>query len=393
MGLQIVGKGSGVAIQGRLCLKGLMKPQHLPVLTSLRFFAAASVVIAHMLQPIMLAPYPGMPQLALGVSFFFVLSGFILTYANADGINIKRFYYGRFARLWPVHLATGLLAFAFLTPFLLERPEWHLPILTNILLLQAWVPITGYPFTLNSVSWSISAELFFYLCFPFMRGRYFWWALSAAVALTFVGLAAVEIANASPDIQPLWNFSARHWVLQHPFMRVLEFTVGVGFGRLFLRRKVKAGTVLEIIAVSAVIGFGTVSNASKDILIALGLPHVGFWFAQTGGMLFMGAGIFIFAHQQGAVSKALMNPILVSLGKVSFSTYMVHQIIIKLAAGASWPDELGVVTASILVLGAIYAGSYVSWFIFEKWAYSALTGRNRTSGRHVIKKASTGSRA
>lgn len=55
----------------------------LPQLTSLRFFAAGAIVLFHMSgQGLM--PFAAQPALANGVSFFFVLSGFILAY-NYDG--------------------------------------------------------------------------------------------------------------------------------------------------------------------------------------------------------------------------------------------------------------------------------------------------------------------
>ena len=54
-----------------------------------------------------------------GVSFFFVLSGFILTYAYPtlpDAEAVRRFWVARFARLWPVHIVAALL-------FILARPQ------------------------------------------------------------------------------------------------------------------------------------------------------------------------------------------------------------------------------------------------------------------------------
>src|SRR5262245_19632502 len=54
-----------------------------------------------------------------GVSFFFVLSGFILTYAYPslpDARAVRRFWVARFARLWPLHIVAGLL-------FILANPQ------------------------------------------------------------------------------------------------------------------------------------------------------------------------------------------------------------------------------------------------------------------------------
>lgn len=60
----------------------------------------------------------------VGVGFFFVLSGFLITYIllheklNTDKISLKNFFIRRILRIWPLFYA--MILFAFLTPFLLE---------------------------------------------------------------------------------------------------------------------------------------------------------------------------------------------------------------------------------------------------------------------------------
>src|SRR6266446_3820239 len=140
-------------------------------LTSLRFFAAAMIVVFHSVNAFRIwdntkIPYP----LAQGVSFFFVLSGFILTYVYPSlkgGHGIRDFYVARIARIWPAHFVAFLL-------LLLLIPSggwvwkgehlWEIGI-TNLSLVHAWIPVASYYFSFNSVSWSISTEAFFYLAF------------------------------------------------------------------------------------------------------------------------------------------------------------------------------------------------------------------------------------
>ena len=78
---------------------------HLRSLTGLRFVAAAAVFVSH----IQYFVFPEVRQLPLGgpaVSFFFVLSGFILTYVYGQKLSrqsVPRFWFTRWARLWPLH--------------------------------------------------------------------------------------------------------------------------------------------------------------------------------------------------------------------------------------------------------------------------------------------------
>src|SRR5687768_815860 len=85
----------------------------LHALTSLRFIAAAMIVYRHLL------PYTGPAAgwtgtfpWSQGVSFFFVLSGFILAYnyrAFETPEAVVRFWVARFARVWPVHAVTAVI--------------------------------------------------------------------------------------------------------------------------------------------------------------------------------------------------------------------------------------------------------------------------------------------
>ncbi len=73
-------------------------------LTSLRFFAAMVIVFHHATNSFGIRPIG--VNLGQGVSFFFVLSGFILYYVYpklATWPNIRQFWRARIARLWPAY--------------------------------------------------------------------------------------------------------------------------------------------------------------------------------------------------------------------------------------------------------------------------------------------------
>lgn len=82
----------------------------LDALTGLRFFAALGIAILHARGAMGIpAEFHELvfPTLIQGVSFFFVLSGFILTYkypSLEDAAARRRFLWSRFSRLWPAHM-------------------------------------------------------------------------------------------------------------------------------------------------------------------------------------------------------------------------------------------------------------------------------------------------
>ncbi|MBV9671441.1 MAG: acyltransferase, partial [Verrucomicrobia bacterium] len=122
-------------------------------LTSLRFFAAASIVVLHSVEPFKFAKTDDLFPLQQGVSFFFVLSGFILAsiYPKLTRSDLRAFYTARFARIWPAHVAVFLLMLA-----ILPRSFWNFDghptisaAIANLCLVHGWIPARIYYFSYN----------------------------------------------------------------------------------------------------------------------------------------------------------------------------------------------------------------------------------------------------
>jgi len=152
----------------------LIKP-----LTSFRFIAAFAVFASHLFylesfndtkwifENIFYEGY-------LGVTFFFILSGFILTYNyynKFDELNktkVKSFLKARIARIYPVYVLTFLIAIPLSIVGILKEPLTSFFVaLINLLMLQSFVPISKVYFSYNAPSWSISNEMFFLYYFLF----------------------------------------------------------------------------------------------------------------------------------------------------------------------------------------------------------------------------------
>ena len=194
-------------------------PQVLHSLTSLRYLAAAWVVVFHFsnyFPRTALYEFKGARAGYLGVDFFFVLSGFILAHVYLAKIRDRRFdYWGfivrRVARVYPMHVATLLLTIVL--SLIGARLGWgfrvwdlgswlHLPramvmrgLFDQLVLIHAWGATPGLMF--NLPSWSISAEWFAYLAFPALvlllrwRGLPIWLLVLLAAAF----LVALDAAN------------------------------------------------------------------------------------------------------------------------------------------------------------------------------------------------------
>lgn len=342
----------------------MLRPPPLYALTSLRFFAAASIVALH-------TGISADSRLGLGVGFFFVLSGFILTYVYRDftGHSISAFYLSRFARLWPVHAVTFLFAAIVLQPNALTNPIYLMTAPLNLLLLQAWFPIQGLVFSWNGPSWSISAELWFYILLPFLAASRRLWIWGLALC----AIAAVIVLTFPPRPPGPFTFSYVHAIMQHPAVRVVEFLAGVTAGRAYnAGLRLKGGTLLELAAIALAVIYVVTSPLVQNSLSVAGFTKAAIWYDQSGGFAVFAFAIFVFAQNTGIVSRLLAWPVLVKLGEISFSTYMLHMLIIRFNMKYQIFYFMGWNLKTAVLIVIIYAGSYLLWEYVEKPARKSI---------------------
>ena len=336
-------------------------------LTILRAPAALLVFFYHITHDTVWARWlPGAATGYVGVALFFVLSGFVLTWSYKPADGAKKFYLRRFARVYPLHLFFFALALAILV--LTQKAPSAGATISNLILLQAWVPNWDYIFSVNAVSWSLSCEAFFYACTPLMlywlshrseRARYAvltgWFLLTASVA------SAVSLTSNYADVV----------VYANPLLRSGEFALGMLLGLLAL--KVRDGELamppvrtwqLWAVTVCALAGL---YGVSKVHLTHLTQTISGFLIDPVWVLVI---GIFALHDMQHAdarhragdsVSGTRMRRLLVYLGEVSFAFYLVHELVIFGAVAAPWgASAVGGVRGLILMGASLALGVFLA---------------------------------
>ena len=213
---------------------GAADTQRLDALTGLRWYAAMAVFWFHVT---MLLPDPRFSSFGVfgssGVSFFFVLSGFVLAWSARPGLALRVFYWRRFVRIWPMLAVSIALAlpvfydFPGASPSYPYEPKVGWGIAASLAGVQSWFPQLLY--IGNPTAWSLSDEAFFYLLFPFIAVVLFRFRARVLVGVAGV-LVAVNLALGIlmiPEDGVVGRTFWRDMVLSSPAGRLPEFVVGM----------------------------------------------------------------------------------------------------------------------------------------------------------------------
>ncbi|MDR0602498.1 MAG: acyltransferase [Treponema sp.] len=314
------------------------RPPEIKPLTSLRFVFAVVVFLCH---------YPGsakavFPEGFIGVEFFFILSGFMLSYNYKSKITEKKmplrgFFLARIARIYPTHLATFLLSAMLLArSSLKDQGAVVLPWLKaffNITLLQSFIPVSSYYLSFNIISWSISDEVFFYLLFPLLI-RVF--TKNGLKMKTAAGLLILIAYFTAIRLVPGQYHHALFYI--SPFTRILDFIWGMGLFHIWRYIKsagIKTGetfrgkclsTIIEILPVCLLVIM--VMQADK-ISLTYRLASC-YWIPLALLVL-----CFTQLFGEGIIQKILSSRPFVFLGKTSFAFYMLHYMMLSLVPAAA----------------------------------------------------------
>ena len=337
--------------------------ERLATLTSLRAVAALAVFTRHASE----AFFPdghGSPltrQGATGVSFFFILSGFVLAWSARPGDGAGGFYRRRFARIYPAYILVLVLT-------QVSAGTRHglspLTLLANATLVQSWVPRSSVYFASDMGAWSLGCEMFFYLLFPLVLPRLVTltprrrWQVAAAAG-------AVELAMAVATRSPQQAGGLGLWLVYVlPLTRLGEFVIGMVLAlavRGGLRPRVSLNQALAL-AVAAYLLAGFVPVWLMWVAVTL-VPFC---------LLVVAAAAW---DVEGRPTR-LRHPHLVRAGHWSYAFYLVHisvVTVVKHVAGT--PRGTAAQVALTLVSLALAVGAAGCLFTFvERPAERRLRG-------------------
>jgi peptidoglycan/LPS O-acetylase OafA/YrhL len=313
------------------------RPSRLNSLTGLRWVAAVLVFLFH------LGYVGGTTGLAIhsvigraghaGLSFFFILSGFVLTWGARPGDTARTFWRGRFVKIFPNHWVTFLVT----ALIMLAAGEalFSGPTLANLFLVQTWVPNLDFWISMNAPSWSLTCEVFFYALFPLLLWAInkipvarLWLAAGFSLAAVVAAPILIELLVPGtpkipyPTLGPV-SFEQLWLTYWFPPVRALEFVLGIVLARVVMEGKFPRISWVPVTAVFVV--FQLLAMNSPSYLLGLvALPSLSI--------------VLLIPYLAQKDLRGEWTPFrgrwMVWLGEASFAFYLFHKIV--MSYGQKW---------------------------------------------------------
>ncbi len=260
----------------------------------------------------------------LMVDFFFVLSGFVISYNYCVRLRsfdeLLRFQLKRWLRLYPLHLVM-LLVFLIIEALKMVASKWFnlesnnkpfssnnlFSFVSNILLIQNWV---NPRLTWNGPSWSISAEFYTYAIF----GVIVWYFQKSVRLYIFIVLAIIGVSG--------WFLINHRGSLTDnvcgPLRCIYAFFIGALmhfiYSRYSLQGKIQSSVmslVLLLSSVLSVVFYGVVGVNVLSITVIFAVTLL----------------VLVATCDRCKIVSVMSSPFLVYLGSISYGVYMIHQAV------------------------------------------------------------------
>jgi peptidoglycan/LPS O-acetylase OafA/YrhL len=341
-----------------------------------RFFLASFVLFHHSVRtffPVFSGrSADGVPEGFLGivsfafpvaVSFFYLLSGYVLSLAylrDGQALNKSRFFVARFARLYPLYFVMLIVATPELLAWEVQRHGMKAGLIktveifvANVAMAQVWYP--RRLLRINPPSWSLCGEVFFYICFPLLGALL--WKLRGArlwmIALTlYVGGQAL-----------VWGMRTQlsfEMAMVLPPFHLSTFALGILLARWQTLQQGQRGKErIRAWQVSAVLGLSVGGVALSVLLVPLfrvAAPY------NNGLLAPIFAGfIWALSAVSTPLSRCLCSRWLVALGNSSYALYLIHTPMLALFRHFQWVTHAFYPVYLALCVGL----SLLSFYYFE----------------------------
>ncbi|MDR6159103.1 peptidoglycan/LPS O-acetylase OafA/YrhL [Chryseobacterium sp. SLBN-27] len=292
-------------------------------ITFTRFVAAMAIVISHFNKDLFLYKIRFIADIFLranvGVSYFFILSGFIMiiAYHRKEKIGYRDFYRNRVARIYPLYVVGLLLYFVTRYDFSFYKTFLYL---SGV---QSWIP--GKALILNFPGWSISVEFLFYLLFPWLynylysKGNKSIWVIAVLIWIgtqVFSNLYTNSLSYKGP------HTDSHEFIHYFPLWHINEFLIGNLAGLLFVRNRREKNHDLAI--------------ALLFIGILLSLIFIPLNFHNGLMAVFFVPVIYLISCNNGVISKVFSLKPLEFLGEISYAIYIIHIPVLYIVRSLLW---------------------------------------------------------
>ncbi|KHT17398.1 acyltransferase family protein [Pectobacterium carotovorum] len=240
---------------------------------------------------------------AVGMSFFFVLSGFVMAWSARNGIR-NDYVKARISRIYPAYIFMGVISLPFL--FDVESGKLIPSLVLYFTGMQSWIPQSFS--TWNFIgSWSVSTELFFYmvfpLIFPFINKNPKLYLAIAYVITSLIIPFVIEFSGSS---------NMPHFYIS-PMHRLPEFIIGLGLGVIYTNgfklTLMKHKVVLMVIALFLLFFVSPISNDG---------------YMKRNFSTVLATAFLVFVLACSKIEINLLTRPFIWLGKISYSFYLMQ---------------------------------------------------------------------
>lgn len=326
-------------------------------LQAARFLFILLIYLNHSVEPLAHSPFDFGGE--GGVAFFFVLSGFVLSYGYGPRVSRgefkgKRFFWKHFWHLYPLHLLFFSATVAL--DYRLGVSYDALQIATSLLLVQTWIPSDHTLFVANGVSWFLCDTLFCYIVFAWL----YKWLTSIRTSRLAIGMTVLAAVYACLALQ-VPDKMTNCTLYSNPLLRAIDFSLGIIAYRFYktfpsVRKQPRLFPYVDVALLLAVYA-----------LYQIMCPQI------RCSMLFWPVMPLIVVRlttadaSEGWATRLLQSKPMSWLGSVSFEIFIAHLLVIRIVqhiVGYDGSEKLAAINLAVSIVSTILVAEALRrWFV------------------------------